>query len=505
MTAPVTTTPGSSAASTSTSAAAVDASCRLPLFALLGGAAFWLVLSSVFGLIAGIKFHQVTFLADCAWLSYGRVYPAWSNLLMYGFCIPAGLGVGLWVLARLGRQTINASWLVAFAAKLWHVGVLVGLLGILSGDSTGFDWFEMPRYAAVILFLAFLLIAVWGFINHAFRPRCGEEMESPHGEPEAASTSTATLYPSQWFVLSALFWFLWIYATAGLLLLFSPVRGVVQVSVGWWYVSNLLVVWTGLAGLGAAFYFLPALGRRPLQSHYTAMFAFLTLILFGTWAGVPANVPLPAWMPALSGVATLAILAPTLAVGVIGIQTLRGADLKSAGAPLSFLKFGVLAFVLSGLMLAATGVTDFSRLTEFTWFGHAQNTLRLYGFFAMTMFGAVYYLLPRVAGIEFPFARLIRLHFWFGAVGVLCLAIPLAIGGVVQGLQLANPDIKMVDVVNSTLMYFRVSTLGDTLIALGNLLFLLNLLTLIGRYYRSVVVAAYTAVTARLDPVEVKS
>jgi cytochrome c oxidase cbb3-type subunit 1 len=463
----------------------VDTSCRLPLFTLLGGAACWLVLSSVFGVIASIKFHGPGFLADCAALSYGRVYPAWSNLLVYGFCIPAGLAVGLWLLARLGRTPLARPWLVFAGAKLWHLGVFVGLVGILSGDSTGYEWLDMPRYAAMILFCAFVFIGVWGFVTH--RSRAERE-----------------LYPSQWFALAALFWFPWIYSTAVLLLQVFPVRGLVQASVAWWFAGNLLVVWLALAGLAAFCYFLPKLAERPLQSRYLALFAFWTLLLFGTWTGIPLRATLPAWMPTLSNVAGLLMLVPVLAVVVMLVQTVGGNKTACTGGPLCYVKFGTCSLVLAGLMLAAAALPPVSRLTDFTWFGHAQNALRLYGFFAMTMFGAAYYLLPRVAGREWPFARLVRVHFWCGVIGTMLLAVPLALGGLVQGAKLLNPEIPPVEVTKATLMVLRLSTLGDLLLLIGGLLFLLNVSVLIGRCYSAKLRAAY-ADAAALEPAGVKS
>src|SRR2546429_6691561 len=84
----------------------IDASCRLPLLVLFVSAAIWLVIGSVFALIASLKFHSPNILADCPWLTYGRIRPASNNSLLYGFCLPAGLGVGLWLLARLGRAPL---------------------------------------------------------------------------------------------------------------------------------------------------------------------------------------------------------------------------------------------------------------------------------------------------------------------------------------------------------------------------------------------------------------
>jgi cytochrome c oxidase cbb3-type subunit 1 len=262
----------------------VDASLRWPLFALFGGAAFWLMAGSVLAMIASIKFHAPGFLAACPWLTYGRVQPASDDALLYGFCIPAGMGVALWLLAQLGQTPLRGAIVPVFAAKLWHLGVLVGLAGILSGNSTGFVWLEFPRAASVMLFFAYLLLALWAMMNFAARRE-------------------RALFPSHWFLVAALFWFPWIYSTANLFLVIWPVRGVVQFAIDSWFANNLLFVWLALVGVGAAFYFLPKFSGRPLQTYYFALFAFWTLVLFGTWCGIPrarrcprgcrCSVPLP--------------------------------------------------------------------------------------------------------------------------------------------------------------------------------------------------------------------
>ncbi len=437
----------------------LDASCRVPLLALFGGAALWLVIGSVLAMIASIKFHAAGFLADCPWLTYGRVQPAADNALLYGFCIPAALGVMLWIFARLSRAPLCLPFVPVVAANLWHLGVLVGLVGILLGDTTGFAWLEFAHGGSVVLFTAFLLIAISATATFGQR----REWE---------------LFPSHWFLLAALLWFPWIYATGNLFLVAWPVRGVVQAAIDFWFANNLLFVWLSLAGLGVSFYFLPKFvpGSPGLQSHHLALFAFWTLILFGTWNGIPAGAPLPAWMPSLSAVAGSLTIIPVLAVIAIMWKTLRGSShSEPAGGPFCFIRFGLAAFVVSSLMLIAMACPQISRVTEFTWFGPAQTQLQLYGFFAMTMFGAIYYLLPRVVGFEWPFPKLARVHFWISMLGILLLVVPLAIGGVVQGLKWADPGVAPVDVAKATLPFLRASTTGLLFLLLGNILFALNI------------------------------
>jgi len=446
----------------------------------------WLVLSSVFSLIASLKFHAPTMFADHAWLSYGRAYPAWSHLLVYGFCIPAGLGVSLWLLARLGRVELARPWIIAWSAELWHLGVLVGLVAILAGQTTGYEWFELPRYSAVILFLAFVLITVWAFVTYTRR-------------------TVEALYPSQWFVLAALFWFPWIFSTATLLLQFFPVRGVVQAAVNWWYAGNLLNVWLTLVGLASTFYILPKLLGRSLQSHYLALFAFCTLILFATWTGIPNHAALPAWMPALSGAASVMSLIPALAVAAIVLLTVRGTKMSCGGGPLCFTRFGAWALVLVTVSLALSSLPVIARVTDYTWFGHGQTSLRIYGFFGMTILGAIYHIFPHLVGANRICPRWMRINFWLFMSGSVLFALPLMLGGIAQGLKLANPNVAFLDASKAALMAFRISTLGELLLLAGGLVLLFNLGAAIVGYYRVLCKTAYQEATEDLEPLGVKS
>jgi cytochrome c oxidase cbb3-type subunit 1 len=462
----------------------IDASCRLPLVVLFLCAAVWLVIGSAFALVASLKFHAPGFLADSAWLTYGRVRPAGLNCLLYGFCMPAGLGVALWLLARLGRTRLALPGLVAAGAVCWNLGVAAGIAGILAGGSTGFENLEMPSYAARLVFLGYLMIAVWGALTfHRRRER--------------------QLFVSQWFLFAALFWFPWTYSTADLLLLTFRVRGMAQAVIAWWYSDNLLVVWLGLVGLAAMFYFLPKLTGRELPSRYLALLTFWMLILFGSWGGIPQSAPVPAWLPVSSAVATglgvIGIVAVALNVhGTLGGQCSR----LFAHPSLCFIGFGVIAFIVGGLMSAAGALSEVSRVTQFTWFTIARGLVNSYGFFAMVMFGAIYYIAPQLMGLEFPSAKLVRAHFWTAAVGGLLVVVPLTVGGVVQGLKLQQANIPFTDIARGTLPFLRVSTMGDLLIALGHLMFLTNLAGLVIRFYRARAVSAWAAATTEIKPAE---
>lgn len=479
-------------------AAETDVSCSLPLLFLFLAAAVWLMMGSAFGLVASIKFHSPTFLANAAWLTYGRVHPACVNSMLYGFCLPAGLGVGLWLLASLGRAALAQPWLVVTGAAFWNLGLFIGILGILAGDSTAFENLELPRYSARILLLSFLMIGLWGVLTfHRRRER--------------------SLFVSQWFVLAALFWFPWIYSTAQLLLVAFPVRGVAQAVIAWWYSANLQTIWLGLVGLGTLFYFVPKLADRQLNSHYLALFAFWGLILCGGWTGIPNTAPVPAWMPTLSTIATVLMIVPVIAFALNAYQT------PASGHPcpqqqqeqvhsslpcrysFSFIRFGVAAFVAAGFLKTLFVSPGLSQVLSLTWAEPALTHLHNYGFFLMAMFGAIYYIVPLITGLEFPSLKLVRLHFWLAAFGTLLIVIPLAIGGVLEGLRLQNPNVAFVDIAKGTLPFLRASTTGDLLIAFGHIAFLFNLAALVARLCRLRAASTYAAVTADIKAAEVPS
>ena len=463
--------------------AAIHDSARFPLLVLVLSGAVWLLVGSLFAFIATLKFHKADFLADCSWLTYGRVRPAAINCILYGFCIQAGLGAMLWSFCRLGRTLLVQPWLILLGAIMWNLGVTIGVVGILAGDSTGFENLEMPFYAALLLFLGYLLIGLWGLMTFHLR-------------------TERRLVPSHWFLVAALFWFPWIYSSAYFLLVISPIRGVAQAVIAWWYSNNLYLIWLGFVGLGLGLYFIPKLSGRPLRGYYLALISFWLFMLFGSWGGVPHSAPAPAWIPALSSAGTGLLLLPLIIVGMMIRQTLGRLFPQAADAPaLKFILIGTICFLLAGLLIIISSLVT---VTDLTWFVPAKWQLFHYGFFSLVLFGCIYSIVPQLTGIEFP-AGAVRLHYVLAIAGVVLSIVPLAIGGVVEGLKMRNPAIDFMQVAKTALMFLRISSLGDLLLIGANALFLRNLMVVVGALYRARAAAAYAAATTDIKPAEVRA
>jgi len=83
--------------------------------------------------------------------------------------------------------------------------------------------------------------------------------------------------------------------------------------------------------------------------------------------------------------------------------------------------------------------------------------------------------------------------------GVLLFIVPLAIGGVEQGMKLNNPnDIAFMDATKAMLPFLRTSTVGLLLILLGNSLFALNIFAMTFVWEKALVKKAFAIVIAPL-------
>eukprot|EP00825_Cyclidium_porcatum_P014418 TRINITY_DN17735_c0_g1_i1.p3 TRINITY_DN17735_c0_g1~~TRINITY_DN17735_c0_g1_i1.p3 ORF type:complete len:158 (+),score=28.33 TRINITY_DN17735_c0_g1_i1:309-782(+) len=114
---------------------AIDASCRVPVLLFYGSAVAWLLVGSLLGLLASLKMHWPGFLADYSWLTFGRVRPAHLNMVTFGWSSLVALGSAMWMVCRLCRVPLRFPGAVVAAGIIWNLGVLLGLLGDLGGES----------------------------------------------------------------------------------------------------------------------------------------------------------------------------------------------------------------------------------------------------------------------------------------------------------------------------------------------------------------------------------
>jgi len=468
-TAPTSTTAPASTAETSYPAierAAIDASARGPVLFFFGNGILWLMLATVLGIIASIQLYSPGFLADVPFLSYGRIWPAFTNTICFGWGSLAGLGVTIWLLARLGRVKVKFPGVLFTGAVFWQVGLTYGILNILGGKTTGLEGLEIPTGSAVLMLLGYLLVAVWALLLFSFR-------------------SQTTPFISVWYLVAALFWFPWSFAMAHAAHVLPNVSGVVQNLVAAWATQNFLNIWLTSIALAAAYYLIPKVVNRPVHSYNLAAIGFWSFIIFTGLTGAVrlSGGPIPAWIVTLSIASSIILLVQIVTVTANLVLTMKGQFHMVYHSPtIRFTFFGAIAFTVSSVIGLLASLRSVDRIVHFTQFQNGEMQLVVYSFFSMVIFGAIYYILPRLVGCEWLSSSMISLHFWGAAYGGTLLVVTLLVGGLMTGAVLNDSDNSVFATVMDTSELLNVGRIAAwLLLGVGHLVFGLHFLLMLLR------------------------
>lgn len=448
--------------------AAIDKSVKGPVLFLFLNGAFWLMASTILGVLAAVKLFAPSFLGDCQYLQYGRLQPTHINALVYGWGVQAGLGVMLWLMARRSGQELKRGKSVLYVAGIfWNITVTLGLLGIILGGNTSLEWLEMPKWTWPALLLSFLAFA-WPMVSmfgRAFRPE--------------------GFMVSSWYILGACFWFPWIFLTANVALHCLPGLGALGAGINAWYVHAIILLFFTPVAVGSAYYFIPKITGQPIASAQLAQLGFWSLAVLGGWNGMQQYMggPLPAWMPAVGAMTGVLLLVP---VGVVGLNhhltTLGKHGMVATSPTLRFIFLGALFYPVSGAILALLSSFQTGSSLQFTnaWYGF--QIITVYGFFSMCVFGAIYYIVPRLSGCEWLSVRLIRNHFWFSTYGIGVVVVTSLVSGLQQGGDLNDPLMWDQDFMQNALNvrpYIIARAIAWALITWSNIWFLIHLMLMV--------------------------
>ena len=436
----------------------IDSSCSDVLLPWYASAVGWLVAGSVLGVMASIKLHTPWFLADAEWLTFGRIRPAHLNTLIYGWASMSGVATLLWLTVRLCKRVLPFRLAIAAAALYWNAWVAIGTISILSGYSTSVEWLEFPWWVAGPLGVPLLLI--FAVTVYVFSDRRVEH-----------------IYVSQWYVFGATIWFPFLYVAASILIELPAATGVMKATANWWFAHNVLGLWLTPIGLASAYYLIPKVLGRPIHSYYLSILGFWTLAIFYNWAGTHHLVggPLPAWLVTVGIVGSMMMFVPVVTVAVNHHFTVIGHFGVLATSPtLRFTVFGAMSYTLVSVQGSLTSLRVVNEITHFTHYTIAHAHLGVYAFYTMIMFGAMYYILPRLVDREWISSRLIRVHFWCSAVGIIVYWVGLTLGGVWQGMLMNDPDIPFLDIVGKMIPFLWSRSLAGGLMTVGHVAFAIS-------------------------------
>ena len=121
---------------------------------LLGGSIIWSLLAGGLQIISTIKLliPLLSRLLPISFFSYGRLVPASTFLLTYGWIGAGLLGVLLILAPRISGIPFRYGRFLLGGALLWHLAVLIGFTQILWQGSTGLLSLPYSRSVTAVFF-----------------------------------------------------------------------------------------------------------------------------------------------------------------------------------------------------------------------------------------------------------------------------------------------------------------------------------------------------------------
>jgi cytochrome c oxidase cbb3-type subunit 1 len=429
-----------------------DKSTSLVVGVCLTLAVVWLVLASVAGLISSIKMHEPDWWVQYGWITFGRIRPIHLNMVAYGWCSLAGIGVAIWLIPRLLKTELVGARYALVGGALWTIGVFAGTVAIAMGYSDGLEWLEYPWQIDILLVIGGALVGVPLWLTLLNR-------------------KVTHLYVSVWYIGAGLLWFPILFLIANWPGLHF---GVQQASMNWWFGHNVLGLWFTPIGLAASYYFIPKVIGKPIHSYNLSLLGFWSLAFFYSQVGGHHLIggPVPSWLITISIVQSMMMVIPVFAVAVNQHMTVLGNFRALAYSPtLRFIVLGAMMYTAASVQGSLEALRSVNTITHFTHYTVAHAHLGLYGFFSMVMFGSIYFIMPRVMNWEWPYPKLISLHFWLVLVGFAIYFIWLSIGGWLQGLAMLDEKTPFMQSVALTIPYLKARSIGGGLMTLGHLVF----------------------------------
>ncbi|TAN09346.1 MAG: hypothetical protein EPN34_14200 [Burkholderiaceae bacterium] len=441
-----------------------DRTTAFPVFTFIAFGLVWLVVGSTFGLTASLKLHMPDWLVSQPWMTFGRIRTMHLTAVLYGFITNVEIGMIVWLVPRLMRTKLRGALWVMLGGTLVNIGFASAIGAIGAGWTDGMEYLETPWQVGIFVVAGFVCIIFPILATVAYR-------------------KSHEIYVSAWYMIAGLLWIATLFTVGkfpG-----HAYGGVGQATLNWWYGHNVLGLWFTPVALGCVYYFLPKIIGHRVTSYNLSLLGFWTLAFFYAQVGGHHLIggPVPEWMVTLSIVQSMMMIVPVAAFSINMFGTMRGRMKLALYSPtLRFMMFGGFMYMLSSVQGSFEALRSVNQITHFTHFTVAHAHLGAYGFVSMVLFGAIYFVMPRLLKWEWPFPRLIALHFWLAAIGISIYFVFLTIGGWLQGLDMLDAAKPFMDSVKITLPYLEARSVGGALMWAGHVIFALHFLAMVLRF-----------------------
>jgi len=424
------------------------------VFNSLCWATFWLLVGTLYGLIAAVKLYWPEAL-ELSILSFGRIRPIHTNVVMFGWSSIALVAMSHFVVSRTSKVALQSIGYAKFGNFLWNIALFAGVITLSLGISRG------PQEYRELVWPIALLYGV-GLLCHFY---CAYRT--------VAARKTHEIYVSNWYILGAFCWMSVLF-TIGYLPFYQSGMG--NIVVQGYYMHTAVGLWFTPMALGLTYYALPRMLSKPIYSYALGALGFWTNMLFYTLIGAHHFIfsPVPWWIQTTAILFSIGMLVPVWSSSGNFFMTVRGSWYKvRKNYALIFLLVGIWGYALSstqGTIEAFRSANIYWHFTNFT-VGHSH--LAMYGFVAFAIWGFIYGLVPRITG-HGPSQTAMGVHFWLAFVGGSLYVVAISAAGIMQGLSWVAGE-SFIASVDAAAPMWMWRAIGGFMMVASHVIFLINL------------------------------
>ena len=426
----------------------------------LGFSVLWLIVGTSIGEYLGIKFvapdvdHQ-------SWLSFGRLRPVHTNMVFWGWCSFAMVGLAYYVIPRVSNTEIFKIKYGYYSLIFMNLAVIIGSLSLMAGINNAGGEYREYIWPIMLLFGIGIGFTLYNYLMTIARRK------------------TKEIYVSNWYIVAAT-----MYVIVILLVAYLPFwqDGLAETIIQGYYMHQGVGMWFMFFTLGLMYYFLPQQLNKPIYSYSLGILAFWTQILFYTLIGSHHFIfsAIPWWMQTVAIVASVGMVIPVVAGTANFLLTFNGSwyQLKTSYT-LPFYIIGIL-FYFTGSMQGTVEAFRFTNLIwHFTDFTVAHSHMTMYGIITFMLWAFIYTLVPRLTGKEPP-KIWVGIHFWLALIGLMFYIVSLMIGSTEKGLLWIAKK-PFIESVIQMAPYWLWRAIGGTMMWISHFIFAYNFYKMINK------------------------
>lgn len=463
------------------------------------------MLWAVFGMFIGdwvawlLAFPDLTF--DAAWSSFGRLRPAHTTGVIFGFGGNALIATSFHVMQRTSRARMPDQFSPWFVLIGYNLFCLLAVSGYFLGITQSKEYAEPEWYADIWLVIVWVTYLVLYLRTLARR-------KEPH------------IYVANWYYLAFILVVALLHVVNNLAVpasfggakSYSLFSGVQDAMTQWWYGHNAVAFFLTAGFLGMMYYYLPKRAERPIYSYRMSIIGFWGITFFYMWAGSHHlhYTALPQWVQTLGMTFSVMLLVPSWIAAANALLTLNGAwDKVRDDATLRFMMMAAIFYGLStfeGSFMAIRSVNALSHYTDWT-IGHVHAGAM--GWVALITFGSIYAVVPWLWKRERMYSpTLVEVHFWLALAGTLIYVFAMWNSGIIQGLMWRTYNdsgtltYSFLDTMIAMHPYYVARAIGGLLFLIGTIVGCYNIWMTIRRPSGTPALAGDSPLPANLQPAE---